>query len=90
MPQFEFYLDRKVRQWYRETHHVEADSLEEARRKMIKIFLNNDDTEETFSWQETMDDTREDLIPEENNGNPTAELYCGESKMFLIDNVTKQ
>lgn len=88
MQTFEFYLDRKVTQWYRETHYLEANSLEEARSKMIELFLE-DDTSDTFDCQDAMNDTWDDLTPEQNNGNPTAELYCGEFETFLIDNVAK-
>jgi hypothetical protein len=88
MQTFEFYLDRKVTQWYRELHYLEANSLEEARSKMIELFLE-DDTSDTFDCQDAINDTWGDLTPEENNGNPTAELYCGESETLLIDNVAK-
>jgi hypothetical protein len=35
MPQFEFHLDKKVTSWYRETHYVDADTLQEAQKIMI-------------------------------------------------------
>lgn len=89
MPQFEFHLDRKVTQWYRETHFVDAETLQEAQSKMINLFLE-DDTDETFDYQDALNDTWEDITPEQNNDNPTAELWCEESGLLLIDNVVKE
>jgi hypothetical protein len=51
MPQFEFHLDKKVTSWYRETHYVDADTLQEAQKIMIENFAQGD-TDETFDSQE--------------------------------------
>ena len=89
MEKFEFHLDKKVTIWYREYHYIEADSLQEAQKKMIYLFADGN-VDETFDYQEAMDDTWEDITPKENNGMPTAELWCEESGMLLIDNVENQ
>lgn len=89
MEKFEFHLDKKVTMWYREYHYIEANSLQEAQKKIIDLFAD-DCMYETFNYQEALDDTWEDITPKENDENPTAELWCEESGMLLIDNVVKQ
>ena len=89
MPQFEFHLDKKVTSWYRETHYVDADTLQEAQQIMIENFAQGD-TDETFDSQEEIPDTWDALTPKDNGGEPTQEIWCEESMLLLIDNVTKQ
>jgi len=89
MPQFEFHLDKKVTSWYRETHYVDADTLQEAQKIMIEKFAQGD-TDETFDGQEEIPDTWDALTPKDNGGEPTQEIWCEESMLLLIDNVTKQ
>lgn len=89
MQTFIFYLDKKVTTWYREEHLVEAETLQDAQKIMINNFAD-DDTDETFDSQEEMLDTWEELTPEENNGQPTREVWCEDSQLFLIDNVANQ
>ena len=89
MPQFEFHLDKKVTSWYRETHYVDADTLQEAQKIMIEKFAQGD-TDETFDSQEEIPDTWDALTPKDNGGEPTQEIWCEESMLLLIDNVTKQ
>jgi len=89
MQTFEFHLDKKVTSWYRETHYVDAETLQEAQKIMIENFMEGD-TDETFESQEEILDTWEDITPDENGGNPTQEVWCEDSGMFLIDNVAKQ
>lgn len=89
MQTFEFHLDKKVTSWYRETHYIDADTLQEAQKIMIENFAQGD-TDETFDAQDEIDDTWEELTPKDNGGEPTQELWCQESMLLLIDNVTKQ
>ena len=89
MQTFEFHLDKKVTAWYRETHYVDADTLQEAQKIMIEKFAQGD-TDETFESQDEIPDTWEELEVGDNGGEPTQELWCEESMLLLIDNVTKQ
>lgn len=77
METFTFYLDRKVTAWYRETHEIEAESLEDAKKQMIESF-NEGYTDETFIQQELIHDTIENMEVEDNDGWPTAELFDDE------------
>ena len=72
MESYQFYLDTKVTTWYRTKFEVEADSLDEAKEAAIKIHrLGELDGE---PWEQ-VDDTIENMTPEENGNQPTEELY---------------
>jgi len=89
MPQFEFHLDKKVTSWYREVHYVEAETLQHAQKIMIDNFADCN-TDDTFDHQNEIDDTWEEMTPQENDNQPTRELWCEESSMLLIDNIVNQ
>lgn len=89
MPRFEFHLDKKVTAWYRETHYIDADTLQQAQKIMIKNFASGN-TDETFDAQDEIDDTWEELTPEDNCGEPTQEVWCQDSMLLLIDNQVNQ
>ena len=72
MPQFNMYLDQKVTTWMRTEFNVEADSLEEAKVMAVaklELGLLNE-----LGWEEVAD-SKEVMLPIENYGNSTAELY---------------
>ena len=87
MAEYKFNLDRKVTSWVREYHIIEADSLEEAKEKMIQSF-HEDKCVETFDEQETLFETEEYLEPGDNGGYPTAELYYDDE--MIADNTDKK
>jgi hypothetical protein len=89
MQTFEFHLDKKVTSWYRETHYVDAETLQQAQKIMIDKFADGN-TDDTFNYQEEIDDTWEELTPQENDNQPTRELWCEDSSMLLIDNIVNQ
>jgi hypothetical protein len=89
MQTFEFHLDKKVTSWYRETHYVDAETLQQAQKIMIDKFLDGN-TDDTFNYQEQIDDTWEEITTQENDNQPTKELWCEESKLLLIDNIVNQ
>jgi hypothetical protein len=85
MTKFDFYLDRNVTSWMREHHTIEANSIEEAREKMIQNFIDNG-CSESFMEQEFCHGSEEFLMPYDNNEQPTMELYDWLSDELLIDN----
>lgn len=87
METFTFYLDRKVTAWYRETHQIDAESLEDAKKQMIESF-NEGYTDGTFIEQELIYDTIEDMSIKENDGWPTMELF-DEEDVAIINNGEK-
>ena len=86
MATFDFYLDQKHTIWYRNTFSIEAETLEEAKAKVIE--LCNNPTGDSFSdeW-ETLYDSAEELSVGDNGGQPTEEVYCNEDSEMIWDNI---
>ncbi len=82
-----FYVDRKVTIWVRERHQVEAETYEEAEKKMIDSFKDNLYFDDTFVDQEWLYDTQQDLEPGDNGGFATIEMYSEDKPNVLIDNL---
>ena len=80
---FNFNLDTKVTTWYRTEFEIEANSLEEAQKLAIAFRERGDNTE--LPWEQ-IDDTQEGMIPDENGGQPTEELY-DEDGNIIWDNT---
>jgi hypothetical protein len=70
---FYFHKDEKFTIWYRGTFEVEANSLEEAKAKVIEMEKNEDYKGTEFSWKQ-LDDTLEAMTPEDNGGCETVEI----------------
>lgn len=86
MQKFDFFIDRKISLWNREYHTIKAESLDEAKAKMVTMF-NNDMFDDTFDYQEALFDTQEILEPGDNSGNATAELYCADDDQLITSNI---
>lgn len=70
MKKFELYKDSKYTVWHREHFSIEAETLDEAIKKIT--------SEEAESYyNEFLYDTSEHLTPEENDGFATEEIYQG-------------
>lgn len=72
--EFDFYIDRKVTIWVREQHTIEAENEEAAKKEMIEAFKDNM-CSESFNEQEHLYDTETLMETEDNDGQPTAELF---------------
>ena len=72
MKTFDFFLDQKVTSWMRTEFSIEAKDLNEA-VTIAKERLDRGDIDE-IGWEEVMD-TKEVLLPSENGGETTAEMY---------------
>jgi hypothetical protein len=81
--EYDFYIDRKMTVWVREYHTVKADTLDEAKTKMIDAF-KNDYYDDTFYEQDTLYDTMESIEPGDNAGDSTLELYCDEGDGYEL------
>lgn len=82
MQRYNFHIDQKITCWERLRYSIEADSEEEAKQIAIKEFetLTYDDLQECFQ----IDDTSEVILPENNNNQPTKELYFDYN--LILDN----
>ena len=75
MNNYSFHQDVKCTVWVRQFFDIEAENLEEAKRKAIK-FQNEDVSKHLeFTRQEYLLDTEELVLPEENDHQTTMELY---------------
>lgn len=79
MGKYKFYQDRKVTSWERDYFSVEADSYEEA-VAIVRSWECEDvsdiiDNRLHYDKWFALPDTSEYLLPEENNGQPTMEIY---------------
>jgi hypothetical protein len=83
MGTFNFYIDTKVTTWYRTPFEIEAETLEEARTLAVALRERGDNAE--LPWEQ-IDDTIEGMIPGDNDGQPTEELY-DENGMIIWDNL---
>lgn len=56
MPIFKFNRDQLCQVWFREVHEVEAETMEEAERIILKLDADGN-TDKTFLYQDMMDDS---------------------------------
>jgi len=85
MAEFEFHLDQKHTIWYRNTFTIEANTLEEAKAKVIDVCNTNSSDLLSDDW-ETMFDTLEQISPDENGGEPTEEVYFDDTDTIIWTN----
>jgi hypothetical protein len=91
MPQFNFYIDKKVTLWNREYYSVSAKNIKEATKIITKNFKSPDsisDENIECTNYESLYDTEEIVPVEKNDGNPTMELRTGYGKK-IADNASK-
>lgn len=87
--EFEFYIEEKFTIWNRLKFSIEAETLDEAKQKAI--FMATKEREDIEFWDNIMlYDTITELEPEDNEGNPTIELYCDKDGTILYDNADKE
>jgi len=80
MKTFNFNLDQKVTTWYRTNFQVEAETLEEAKKKTIQLYQK--DELDKFTW-EHIDGTEEIMTIEDNGNCSTAEIYTDDGTMIF-------
>jgi hypothetical protein len=79
METFNFYLDTKVTTWYRTNFEIDADNLEDARKKAIEMY--NKGTLSELGWEQIYD-TIENMSIIDNGGYSTEELYLEDELIF--------
>ena len=85
MAEFDFYLDQKHTIWYRNKFTIEANTLEEAKAKVLQICDSDTDELPSEDW-DLLHDTAEYLTPDENGGEATQELYENNSGDIIWTN----
>ena len=75
MTTFKFHQDIKVSIWRRQHFSIEAESLEEAKAKAIKFQNEDVSNHNEFLYEEFMYESEELMLPDENGGQSTMQLY---------------
>ncbi len=75
MNTYTFYLDKKFTQWQRDEYEVKAESTEEALDKLLIFKEDPNDTTIKCVDVELLEDTVDYILPNENLGNATEEIY---------------
>lgn len=90
MKTFDFYKDEKNTIWVRTKFSIEAESYEQALEK-IKEVNNGDHSEihDNLSYWEYLEETLEEMTPEENGGEFTCEIYSEDTDKLIYTNETK-
>jgi len=90
MNTFDFYKDEKHTIWVRHQFRIEAESYEKALEK-IKVGEddNNSIVYDNQICYEYLEETLEEMTPEENKGNATYEIYSEDTNKLIYTNETK-
>ena len=81
MKEFDFYLDQKHTIWYRNTFTIEADTLEEAKTKVIELCNTDTGNLPSDDW-DLLHETVEALSVGDNGGEATEELYTHDGNII--------
>lgn len=77
---FRFTLDQKVRIWERTPIEIEAESKEAAIRKLCSIFEDGMEITDMAAGKcEFLESTKEKILPNENNGSSSTQLFFGDA-----------
>lgn len=86
MKTFNFYKDEKCTMWIRGRFEIEANSYEEAVAEVNRLQENNDWYKIDIEY-ETLDETLEELLPEDNKYKPTMEIFSEDTKNEITNNA---
>ena len=86
MKTFNFYKDEKCTMWIRGRFEIEANSYEEAVAEVNRLQENNDWYKIDIEY-ETLDETLEDILPEDNKYRPTMEIFSEDTKNEITNNA---
>lgn len=81
MKEFDFYLDQKHTIWYRNKFTIEADTLEEAKAKVIELCNTDTGNLPSDDW-DLLHETVEALSVGDNGGEATEELYTHDGNII--------
>ena len=84
MGTFNFSLQQKVTTWMETEYEIEADTLEEAKQKAIQF--HKERHTESIGWEESMD-VQEPMVPEDNGGEPTEEIFDEEGNVIWNNTI---
>jgi hypothetical protein len=79
MGKFDFYVDQKATTWYRTHFEIEAESLDDAKRKAREFFDKGKTSD--LPWEQ-FEGTTELMSVKENYGASTTEIYTEMGEMI--------
>ncbi len=85
MQTFDFYRDQKCSVWERKNFRIEADTYEEALKKVLEM-EENDDYDEVDCAYEIIYETLDDLSTALNYGKSTTEIYSKDKNEIIFQN----
>ena len=86
MKTFNFYKDEKCTIWTRGRFQIEANTYDEAVAEVKRLQDTNEWNEIDIEY-ETLDETLEDILPENNNYHPTMEIFSEDTKNEITNNA---
>ncbi len=87
METYDFDLDQKHTIWYRNKFTIEAETLEEAKAKVIEMCNTDSSNLPSDDW-DLLHETVEQMSVIDNDGQSTEELYTHDGNM-IWDNIKK-
>jgi hypothetical protein len=89
MQTFDFYKDEKQTIWVRTKFNIEAESYEQALEKIKEVEENQSESYENVLYWEYLEETLEEITPEENKGEATIEIHSEDTNKLIYTNETK-
>ena len=83
METFQFFFDQKATTWFRTSFEIEAENYEEAKKRAIGLAEKGEVSQ--YPW-ESISETTELMSTEENDGQPTEELYSNKDYDLIYSN----
>jgi len=80
-------IDEKIVSWKRSYYLVEDDTTDE---EIINIIKNEDFENMEFWKSDILDETEELMLVEDNDGQPTLEVYVENTDTLIYTNATKE
>ena len=84
MGTFNFSLQQKVTTWMQTEYEIEAEDYWDAKQKAIQF--HKERHTESIGWEESMD-VQEPMVPEDNGGEPTEEIYDEEGNVIWNNTI---
>jgi hypothetical protein len=89
MKTFDFYRDEKQTIWIRTRFDIQAESYEEALEKIKEVEVDKSESYENTHYWEFLEETLEEITPEENKGEATLEIHSEDTDELIYTNETK-
>jgi hypothetical protein len=89
MKTFDFYRDEKQTIWIRTRFDIQAESYEEALEKIKEVEVDKSESYENTHYWEFLEETLEEITPEENKGEATLEIHSEDTDELIYTNEIK-